>query len=81
MNQKVNEFQPSPNTNLPSKTNIKTYIRFKPITNNELLHENDFAVIEQLDIPNSTTVTYDENTHFNYDRVFEPESHQKVVYD
>ena len=74
---RINDFQP----NYQPKANIKTYVRFKPITNNELLQEDDFAVIEQLDIPNPTTVIFDENTHFTYDRVFEPESIQKNVYE
>ena len=67
---KTSEFQHHNFNNTLPKTNIKTYIRFKPITNSELMEEGDFGVIEQLDIPNNTTVIYDENTYFTYDKVF-----------
>ena len=78
---KTSEFQHQHfNSNLP-KTNIKTYIRFKPITNSELMEEGDFGIIQQLDIPNNTTVIYDENTYFTYDKVFQPDTMQKTVYE
>ena len=77
-NEKINEFSLGQNTdsthnafaNNLVKSNIRTYIRFKPFTKQEIMESNESSAESGIDIIDEKKVIIDQNLCFSFDRVF-----------
>lgn len=64
------------------KSNIRTFIRFKPFNKQELMGDEGCSTDENcIDIIDDRKIIVDQNLCYSFDRVFEPEASQRMVYD